>query len=286
MRYFRTADNTVVCEQNGSYYDLSLSTSTDRTLRDLLSAASIGRRSLDEIVMPLIEGAEEIEFDPVTDAEMPLELDEIWGAGVTYSISQESREGEGSFSEAYIDAYEHDRPEVYFKATPSRTVGPTESIGVRSDSDWNVPEPELSIVLYEGNIVGYTIGNDVCSREIERQNLLYLPQSKIYDRSCAVGPCVVTPDTVGDPHELDMAMRITRNGDLVFEGETSTSNMVRTVTELTEYFKRCNHVPEVSVLLTGTSIIPPDDVTLRPGDVVEIDIENIGMLRNPTIRVS
>lgn len=286
MRYFRTTNDTVVCEQDGSYYDLGAATSEEYDLRDFLSAASITDKSVDELARSLIKNGEEVTFDPETEAQLPLIPDEVWGAGVTYAISQEAREEAGSISETYLKAYEADRPEVYFKATPTRTVGPNEAIGIREDSNWDVPEPELSIVLYNGKIVGYTVGNDVCSREIERENLLYLPQSKIYDRSCAIGPCMVSPESVQDPHDLEMRMKISRGDEVIFEGETSTSNMVRTVDELTDYFKRSNYVPELAVLLTGTSIIPPDDVTLEEGDQVDIEIENIGTLTNTTREVS
>lgn len=288
MRYYTTTGGTVVCERENTFYDVDAAGSDDRRFRDLLAATN-GDQTVDELVNRLIEDgggrARGVSFDPSTDAAMPVQPDEVWGAGVTYAISQESREDVGQIGETYLDAYEADRPEIYFKATPTRTVGPGESVGVRADSSWDVPEPELSVVLYEGEIVGYTIGNDVCSREIERQNLLYLPQSKTYRDCCAIGPCVVTPETVGDPHDLEMAMEIVRGGEAVFDGSTSTGEMVRTVQELTEYLNRCNYVPEVAVLLTGTSIIPPDDTGLQPGDEVRIEIENVGVLSNTVTEV-
>jgi 2-dehydro-3-deoxy-D-arabinonate dehydratase len=281
MRYYRTADGTLVGERNGTFYDLG----GDGTLRDVLAAAAVDDRSLQQVGERLVEDAEPVSFDPSRDATLPLVPDEVWGAGVTYPISQESREEVGTIGETYLDAYESDRPEVYFKATPTRTVGPNDRVGIRADSGWDVPEPELSIVLYEGDIVGYTVGNDVCSREIERDNLLYLPQSKTYRDCCAIGPCVATAETVGDPHDLEMSMEIVRDGSRVFRGTTSTGEMVRTVTELTDYLTRCNYVPELSVLLTGTSIIPPDDVSLEPDDEVYIDVERIGTLANTVTEV-
>jgi len=170
-------------------------------------------------------------------------------------------------------------------ATPSRTVGPREAVGVRGDSDWNVPEPELGLVLYDGEIVGYTVGNDVSSRAIEGENPLYLPQAKVYDRCCAVGPCVVGAGGVDDPHDLGMSMRIERDGETVFDDATSTAEMARSCEELARYWRAHNAVPELGVLLTGTSLVPEEQFTLRPGDTVRIDIEGIGELVNPVVEV-
>jgi len=164
--------------------------------------------------------------------------------------------GEGGLADSYLAAYESELPEVYFKSTPSRTVGPGDSVGIRGDWEWGVPEPELTLVLHRNRIVGYTVGTDVCSRDIERENLLYLPQSKVYAKSFAIGPCVITHETVGDPLDVEMRLRITREGGTVFDGTASTAEMVRTCEELVEYYSRYNEVPESSVLLTGTSLIP------------------------------
>jgi len=288
MRYFRISGGdtaSIVVEQDGDYYDLSALENTIDSFTDLARAGAISRRTIPELTADLYEGAPTIEADVLqSNMMMPVVPDEIWGAGVTYSISQESREGEGSLSETYLNAYEAERPEVYFKATPSRTVGPNESVGVRGDSSWNVAEPELSIVLFDGEIVGYTVGNDMCSRDIERENLLYLPQSKIYRRSCAIGPCVATLEN-GDPHDLEMSMWIERDGERAFKDSTSTTELVRSCEEIVDYFTRHNEVPELTVLLTGTSIIPPSDFSLREGDVIFIDIEDIGTLENPVVGV-
>jgi 2-dehydro-3-deoxy-D-arabinonate dehydratase len=178
----------------------------------------------------------------------------------------------------YLDVYDAERPEIFFKSTPTRTVGPDEAVGIRADSDWDVPEPELAIVLYEGDIVGYTVGNDMSSRSIEGENPLYLPQAKVYDRCCSVGPAVVTD--IEDPHSLALSMSIHRDGDRVYHGETNTSEMKRTCEELVSYYTAHNAVPELSVLLTGTSLVPDDDFTLQEGDQVSINIESIGTLNN------
>jgi 2-dehydro-3-deoxy-D-arabinonate dehydratase len=282
MRYYRTVSDgasSLVVERDGAYYDASTIDEGLRSYSDLVLASKTSDMNIEELTERVCSNARPVSEDRVErEIRTPVTMDEVWAAGVTYEISTESREGEGRISDTYLNAYEADRPEIYFKATPSRTVGHGEAIGVRSDSEWDVPEPELAIVLHRGDIVGYTVGNDVCSRDIERENLLYLPQSKIYSRCCAVGPCIARVD---DPHALEMSMRIERDGATVFEGTTNTEQMVRSCEELVSYFVRSNEVPEVSVLLTGTSLVPPDDVSLKPDDIVSIEIEGIGTLRNP-----
>lgn len=285
MRYYRISrDETVslVAEDTTDAYDLTQTDQAPTSFMELADAAALTDQTVDDISRRLIEEAPPIDRETVRKhAIRPVDPDEVWGAGVTYAISQEAREDEGGLEEAYIGAYEGDRPEVYFKGTPTRTVGPDEAVGIRGDSDWDVPEPEFTMILHEGDIVGYTVGNDVCSRDIERENLLYLPQSKIYNKSCAIGPCVVTEETIGDPHDVEMMLTIERDGDVAFTESTSTSKMVRSCEELAEFFRRYNYVPETTALLTGTSIIPPDDFTLKEDDQVSIEIENIGTLTNP-----
>jgi len=156
---------------------------------------------------------------------------------------------------------------------------------VRGDSEWNVPEPELGVVLHRGEIVGYTVGNDVSSRDIEGQNPLYLPQAKVYDRCCSLGPCVVSVAAVGDPHDLTLAMTIERDGETLYEDETSTGEMVRTCEELVEYLTRHNVHDGVTVLLTGTTLVPPDDFSLVEGDIVRIRLEDVGTLENRVVAV-
>lgn len=285
MRYYRIQNDgqqSVVAQKSDEMYDLTAVDGGPTSFSDLGDAAELKGIPIDDLVERIISRAPTLPVRQVQDeAIRPIDPAEVWGAGVTYSISQEARQDEGGLAESYLNAYEANRPEVYFKATPSRTVGPNESVGIRSDSDWDVPEPELTIVLFDGEIVGYTIGNDVCSRDIERENLLYLPQSKIYANSCAIGPCIATSDTVDDPHDLEMILQIRRGEEVIFEDQTSTIEMVRHCEELVGYLKRCNDLPRLTVLLTGTSIIPPDHITLRQGDHVSIEIEKIGTLENP-----
>jgi 2-dehydro-3-deoxy-D-arabinonate dehydratase len=284
MRYYRAdKDETIslIAQEGSRWYNLTNTDPAPESFLELAAAASLTEESVDDVARQVRDGAPTVE--PATVQEnliRPIDPDEIWGAGVTYAISQEARENEGGLAESYIHAYENERPEVYFKATPSRTVGPHDTIGIRGDSAWDVPEPELSIVMYDDEIVGYTAGNDVCSRSIERENLLYLPQSKIYSKSCAIGPCISTENTIDDPLDLEMGMTISRDGNNVFKEATSTKEMVRSCEELVEYYTRYNTVPESTVLLTGTSIIPPDNFTLEDGDTVTIEIENIGALTN------
>ena len=283
MRYYRTvgADGPrLIVRAGADTYDLTAARPNVTTFEDLAYVADVNDQPVDEVAGDLLDAAETVSFSAETAVGVPTLVDEVWAAGVTYEISEQAREAESGMPEMYLDVYGAERPEVFFKATWDRVVGPGDAVGVRGDSEWNVPEPELGVVLYEGEIVGYTVGNDVSSRSIEGQNPLYLPQAKVYDRCCALGPCVATPDTVGDPHDLRMTMRVERNGETVYEGETSTGEMVRSCEELVSYFRRHNTVPESAVLLTGTSLVPDEEFTLTPNDEVHIDIENVGRLVN------
>ena len=216
----------------------------------------------------------------------PFSPTEIWGAGVTYMRSREARESETTTKGLYDYVYTSERPELFLKDSGLRCVGPGDAIGIRSDSRWTVPEPELSVVLDDRfRTLGYTVGNDVSSRDIEGENPLFLPQAKVYRGSAAIGPVIATADEIPNPHSLKIGMRITRRGSEVFAGEVNTSQMKRKVEELVGYLKRDNVIGGFTVLMTGTSIVPPDDFTLQGGDVVEIEIEKIGVLRNPVRRL-
>jgi 2-dehydro-3-deoxy-D-arabinonate dehydratase len=211
---------------------------------------------------------------------------EVWGAGITYLRSRDAREVETESKGIYDKVYSAVRPEIFFKDTGSRTVGPGEAVCVRSDSDWTVPEPELTVVLREdGAICGYTIGNDMSARDIEGANPLYIPQSKIYRNSCAIGPVVTTREEIPDPRSLGIEMKIFRDGKVAFEGQVSTSRLKRTVDELVDYLRKDNQLFGWTALLTGTGIVPPDDFSLKGGEVVEIEIEKIGTLRNTVTKL-
>jgi 2-dehydro-3-deoxy-D-arabinonate dehydratase len=284
MKFYRSVaegEPILVVRTTEAAYDLTSAKASLRSFIDLARAAHITDRTVDEITERLVSRATEMAFDPTTDPiAQPVVPSEVWAAGVTYQISEEAREAESTMPDMYREVYDNERPEVFFKATPGRTVGPGEDVGIRADSDWDVPEPELGVVLYRGDPVGYTIGNDMSSRSIEGENPLYLPQAKIYDRCCSIGPCVTSPVGIEDPHDLDISMRIHRDGEVVFEGSTSTREMAETCETLASYYTRHNAVPELAVLLTGTAIVPDDDFTLRSDDDVEIDVENIGTLEN------
>jgi len=217
---------------------------------------------------------------------LPIKPAEVWGAGVTYLRSRDARETETRSKGIYDFLYSSTRPEVFLKGPGHRAGGPGDPISVRSDSDWTVPEPELSVVLsHDFRILGYTIANDVSARDIEGQNPLYLPQSKIYKNSCAIGPVVTTKDEIRNPRDLRIELRILRKGAQAFRGVTSTSRLKRTIEELIRYLKRNNVLYGWTVFMTGTGIVPPDDFSLKGGDVVEIEIEKIGILRNPVSKL-
>jgi 2-dehydro-3-deoxy-D-arabinonate dehydratase len=218
---------------------------------------------------------------------VPLLPPEVWAAGVTYVRSRQAREVETSLKGLYSHVYDARRPEVFFKTTGHRCVGPNEDVGIRGDSKWSVPEPELTAVLGNGcEVVGYTIGNDMSARDIEGENPLYLPQAKIFRNCCALGPVITTTDEIGDARRLEIDMSILRGGRTVFQGSISTSQMKRTIEELVGFLKAYNEIPPASVFLTGTGIVPPDDFTLIDKDVIEIRIEKIGKLTNPVTVLS
>jgi len=214
---------------------------------------------------------------------LPLMPPEVWGAGVTYRGSADFREeGSGIYDKVYIA----DRPELFFKATASRCAGPGQPIGRRRDSSFTATEPELAIVVGRGGtILGFTLANDVSAWDIERENPLYLPQSKVYRGCFALGPVIVTPDEVGDPYALDLHCRVERGGRDVFSGSVNTRQFKRRLPELVEWLLRSNDVPTGTVLSTGTGIIQPMDVGLEEGDVVVITCPQIGELRNPVALV-
>jgi 2-dehydro-3-deoxy-D-arabinonate dehydratase len=243
---------------------------------------------------PRTAAVEELPVEPVDDETLelpppyallaPVTPPEVWAAGVTYLRSRDARVEESAVEDVYSLVYDAERPELFLKdAGGRRTVGPGEPVGVRSDSPWNVPEPEIGLVLGPGGaLTGVTIGNDVSSRSIEGANPLYLPQAKIFAGACALGPAVLETDDWS--LELRIEMRVlAANGDELFAGETSTANMRRSFDELVSWLVRDNPVPPGSVLLTGTGLVPPSDFTLEPGHAVEIRVPGIGLLRNPVV---
>ena len=211
----------------------------------------------------------------------PIDSPEVWGCGVTYKRSADMRDDD-SEQDIYSRVYYADRPEIFFKATPSRCVGPNGFIGIRSDSTLTATEPELAYVLDDnGEIVGYTLCNDVSAWDIERDNPLYLPQSKVFYGCCALGPMLVTPSEVDDPYNLDMTCTVLRGDEVIYEGSVNTSQINWKFEQLTEFLMRDNPIPFGTVVSTGTGIIVPNDLPLAAGDVVKIEIDGFGTLSNP-----
>ena len=266
---------------------------TDSVIRDLTAAGL-------ERISPLLESQgfvaelarlarQDLPTLPLTVENLlaPVEEQEIWAAGVTYLRSKTARMEESDFSAtAYDRVYEASRPELFFKAMPHKVVPPGDPVGIRRDAQWSVPEPELALVMNSrGEVVGYTLGNDMSSRDIEGENLLYLPQAKIYDRSCAIGPCIRVGASEAEVREWGIKLQISRGGAVIFKGETSVGQIKRRFEELAGYLFRCQKFPQGAVLLTGTGIVPPDGFTLQPGDQVVMNISGIGTLVNPVVEV-
>jgi 2-dehydro-3-deoxy-D-arabinonate dehydratase len=216
-----------------------------------------------------------------------IERQEVWAAGVTYLRSKNARMEESNFSaNAYDRVYSAQRPEIFFKSLSEKVVGPSEPVGIRMDAQWNVPEPELALVINsQGTIVGYTIGNDMSSRDIEGENLLYLPQAKIYHRSCSIGPCILVGPTETVARTWTITLQIYRGGEIVFEGQTTVNQIKRSFEELVSYLYRSQHFPHGAVLLTGTGIVPGDGFTLQADDRTRIEVNGIGVLENTVIMV-
>lgn len=218
-----------------------------------------------------------------TELRAPLESQEVWAAGVTYFRSRDARMAEsketggGSF---YDRVYNADRPELFFKSTPHRVAAPGAAVRIRADSKWNVPEPELTLAINShGRIFGFTIGNDMSSRDIEGENPLYLPQAKTYDRSASLGPCLIITDTLPGP-ETRIAIEIRRDGSIAFSGETTVGQIKRPLASLADWLFRENSFPRGCYLMTGTGIVPPDTFTLQRADEIRITIEPVGALIN------
>jgi 2-dehydro-3-deoxy-D-arabinonate dehydratase len=217
----------------------------------------------------------------------PVEQHEVWAAGVTYLRSKNARMEESDFSaNAYDRVYEAERPELFFKSLAHKVVALDEAVGIRRDARWSVPEPELALVFNSrAALVGYAIGNDMSSRDIEGENLLYLPQAKTYSRSCALGPWIRVGVPEDEARKWTIRLQIERSGKIVFHGETSVGQIKRTFNELREFLFRSQSFPHGVVLLTGTGVVPPDQFTLQENDAVSIEISGIGSLRNPVMLV-
>ena len=301
MRYYALLSNDgdarlIVEDDRGVAMDLTSLDPDVTDLSDLLLASSLSGMSVDEIANLTLEtgSADRFDLNEVMDTsrsgegfyrlDRPFDPSEVWAAGVTYKTSEMERMRESDTPDVYSKVYNSERPEVFFKASSERCVGPFESVGIRADSDWNVPEPELAFVLYRGDIVGYTIGNDMSSRTIEGENPLYLPQAKVFDRCCSIGPCFVPTEDI-NPTDLEISCAIARDGVEVWNDSTSTSQMARSCEEIADWLQRHNFVPDLTTVLTGTAIVPPPEFSLQEGDIVTMSIEGIGVLENDVIEV-
>jgi 2-dehydro-3-deoxy-D-arabinonate dehydratase len=255
-----------------------------QTLADAMSTPAADLQSRLEAVRS--NGGDGIPHSAVT-LSAPVDRQEVWAAGVTYLRSRDARMEESvAAKSAYDLVYEADRPEIFFKATPSRVTGPGEEIAIRGDSTWDVPEPELALAINrDGEVIGYTIGNDMSSRSIEGENPLYLPQAKMYSKCAGLGPVITLTWEMGDIRDRAIRLVIRRGGEVLFDGNTSTSQIHRTFDDLVKYLRCHNEFPHGVFLMTGTGIIPPSEFTLEHGDDVEISIDNIGSLRQPVIRL-
>ena len=297
MRYYQFSvggDVHVGAEfEEGLVTDLTAQNSEADSTLSLLRAAHLSGESVDTISTRISDGGDGQSFsvdefmsdDDNIKLLPPIYSPEVWAFGVTYMDSMRERQAESGSPDVYAQVYDADRPESFFKSTAARLVAPFDAVGIRRDSDWDVPEPELAFVLFGGEIVGYTVGNDMSSRSIEGANPLYLPQAKVYDRSCSIGPCMATPDVVGDAQQLGVSLIIERGGEVAFEGAANTSSMKRDCVYLADWLQRHNRVPNGTTVCTGTGTIPPPDFTLRDDDVVKIGIDGIGTLVNPVMTV-
>ncbi len=259
---------------------LSLPTGSVHTLADLLDAENPA-----ELVGQATTGAQP---QPLASLELlpPIDQQEVWAAGVTYKRSQTARMEESeAAADCYDRVYNSPRPELFFKATPHRVSGHGEPLRIRADATWNVPEPELTLVLNRrGKLVGFTIGNDMSSRDIEGENPLYLPQAKVYNQCCGLGPWITLAEAMPPREQIGIALEIRRGGNRAFQGNTSAGQLARTFEDLIGWLLRDQSFPHGVFLLTGTGVVPDSDFTLNAGDTVSITIDGIGTLTNPIVQ--
>jgi 2-dehydro-3-deoxy-D-arabinonate dehydratase len=270
MKIYRTAKGVVAEEADRLYFSETVS------LDSLIT-----RDDLEEHLKASVPQWPRAEGNALADLRAPIGSQEVWGAGVTYYRSRVARMEESKQGGDFYDrVYDAERPELFFKATPHRVVGPNQKVAIRTDSKWNVPEPELALVISpRAKIVGYTIANDMSSRDIEGMNPLYLPQAKTYDRACALGPALlVTSEEMAESTEIKM--EIFQGGKKIFSGATTLGERKRTAGELVSYLYRHCSFPHGCVLMTGTGIVPEDTFTLQHGNEIRISISGIGTLVN------
>src|SRR6187455_3476771 len=274
-RFQRSGQIVLVAEVDDRYFDITSTPNGFSDVRALLSHPDPAAA-----LKVIVNEAAELSLSDELQVAPPLDVQEVWASGVTYFRSKVARIGETVEGRAFYDkVYAADRPELFFKSAASRVVGHLKPVRIRRDSIWNVPEPELALVLSSsGRIVGYTIGNDMSSRSLEGENPLYIPQAKVYDASCALGPWILVANESNLPDGISMT--VSRSATEVFSGETRTSKMRRPPQELADYLFSEISFPDGVFLLTGTGIVPPDDFSLKIGDIIKITIDGIGTLEN------
>ncbi len=278
MKLYKTGNGNYV-EDGGKYFRVAESNFD----------ALVGHENLGAYLRSVVEAGQVASDFASARLEAPIGNQEVWAAGVTYFRSRSARMAESKDAgggDFYDRVYTAERPELFFKATASRVAGPGSHVRIRADAKWSVPEPELTLLINpRGQIIGYTAGNDMSSRDIEGENPLYLPQAKVYDRSCALGPCIlVSSDPL--PPTTPIRIEILRGGSVVFSGATTLAELKRKPADLAAYLFRENTFPFGAFLMTGTGIVPPDEFTLAPGDKVRITIDPIGTLENDVVQGS
>ena len=278
-------DEKVVVDDGEKISDITKLRPSIKSSLDLIKVALSNALTVSEYIRKTItKNKENLSKSELINARIPIDSPETWAFGVTYEDSMKERQAESDTPDVYGKVYVADRPEAFFKSTLARLKGPNDKVGIRLDSTWDVPEPELTFIIYQGKIIGFTVGNDMSSRSIEGANPLYIPQAKIFNNSASIGPCWVPIELI-DYNNLKVEMIITRISEKVFSGSGSTSLMKRKCDELNDWLHRSNDIPDGTTVMTGTGTIPPEDFTLQEGDEISITIENIGTLVNKVIKV-
>ena len=294
MKYFRIEKNNkpnlIINYSNNFGFNITEYSSYINTVEILSIEANAQKISRSDYIYQFITNnkIKKIPLDQVIEKNkllLPFIPDEVWAAGVTYKNSEFERKRESSTPDIYAKVYNAKRPEIFFKTTGSRLVAPNQKIGIRSDSKWNVPEAELAVILINNEIFGYSIGNDMTSREIEGENPLYLTQAKIYDKSCSIGPCIIDAESINNYEKFNINCKIIRNKKTIFNASSSVKSMNKSIPDLIKWLKQSNTLPVKSAFLTGTGIVPPPEFTLLENDQISISINEIGTLNNSVIKV-